>query len=36
MYLKNASLLYKPDLISRLLALALTLICMYFPGGKGY
>ena len=36
MYLKIASLLYKPDLISRLLALALTLICMYFLGGKGY
>ena len=36
MHLKIASLLYKLDLISRPLALALTLTCMYILGGKGY
>ena len=36
MYLKIASMLYKSDLISRLLALAFTLMYMYILGGEGY
>ena len=36
MHLKIASLLCKPDLISRLLALAFTLMYMYILGGEGY